>query len=226
MKIHELLEAKAKSASEEITLKELVRRFSPQFLGRSGHQLMYRGIKSMPESAGNFEANGNLYPFYIFDVRKDRKPRDTNSELSAIIDDWFEEEFAFSARSQSAFCTGNRTFALTFGLESVAVFPVGKFSYIWTPNSQDLIDEFQDNKNIKQQFYVSDKNGKRVISTDAVHSYLKSLKFTNNNLPAAIKSGNEIMVDCDKYIAIKVGKVGSHGRITPEQLKAELDIIE
>lgn len=72
-------------------------------------------------------------------VRKDRMPRDTTSIGHKIADYYFSIKFGIPARSQSLFVTGNAYAASEYG-QVCAVFPVGDYSFIWSPKIYDFAE--------------------------------------------------------------------------------------
>lgn len=98
----------------------------------SSKRLLFRGM-------GGFERD---IPF-IKEVRKDRKPKDTNEGVSRIVDDMFYDKFGFRPRSQGLFCFGMPSRdpmfddMVEFGIPYI-IFPIGNPKFIWSPKVNDF----------------------------------------------------------------------------------------
>lgn len=126
-------------------------------------------------------------------VRKDRRPTDTPTEISKMIDNWFEDKFNVRYRAESLFCVGNKDLARKYG-KAYVIFPKGKFSFCWSPVFGDLFNENAD------VFYASNPD----LSQRVVDGILDDGEYQNGNLVEALTKcpKNEIMVDCETYYAI------------------------
>lgn len=175
-------------------LADLLERRCRSFLNRSGQNgLLYRGVNSF----GNAEKlvveqePGQNRWAYIMSVRKNRRPMTMDPKLSKVIDHWFEDRFGIRARSQALFCygEGGAAAAEAYGHHKCVVFPIGSFTYVWSPGVDDLYYEVQ-----------ADLKG--VVDPTEIDRYLSQLGYTINDLDKAVMSDSEIMVDCDQFIAV------------------------
>lgn len=66
-----------------------------------------------------------------------RAPRDTPRNFHNSVDNILESKFGWRARSSSIFTNGSTLVADSYG-EPCAVFPVGKFKSLWSPDVSDL----------------------------------------------------------------------------------------
>lgn len=77
-------------------------------------------------------------------VRKDRKPRDTPIQIHDATNKYFGKKYGFKARSQGMFAKGGEPNGggdvSEYGYR-YAVFPIGKYKYLWSPDVEDLINE-------------------------------------------------------------------------------------
>lgn len=106
-------------------------------------------------------------------------------ELSRACDAWFEEGFGWRARSDHVlFVTGLRQEAAQFGTPVIVV-PLKPARFLWSPRIRDLTRHLNDAG-------VSDAVG--------VPSILEAGDYRDQDLGAAIASGHEIMVRCEKYV--------------------------
>lgn len=249
MKLTDLFEvqhAHDLSGSAQVSIKELVHELSPTFLSRTGKAgLLYRGMRLQHSDGANkgiltAETEDGPAEYYILKSRADRKTANTDPALSRIVDKWFLEKFGHPFRSNVVFCTGEYHDAVGYGNATSAIFPIGKWSYVWSPIVNDLFVDLQENID-----YVSPdelnapskfKEGKirathvgRIIkpetfnSSDVFH-WMDSKKYTNNNIDKAIQFGHEIMVDCDEYVAIPVSTSRNKKFIRRDEIERELGL--
>lgn len=124
--------------------------------------------------------------YIIKKVRQDRKSLDTPINLHRLVDDEFEKLFDIKARSQTLFCTPNMAMARRYGVPYY-IFPVGKYEIIWSDSVGDLYSS------------LIDVSYNEKLAVDLVNTAYKK-----GDLKNALKSGNEIMVYCKEYLAIKL----------------------
>ena len=75
--------------------------------------------------------------FFEGRVRFDRKAKDTNPKIHNDLNDEFQRQFGYPARSNSIFCTGSDMTAESYGVPYM-IFPIGKYKYLWNPDIEDL----------------------------------------------------------------------------------------
>jgi hypothetical protein len=142
-------------------------------------QFLYRGYD-------NVEYSTTEVVYYKKKVRSDRKPRDMYQNVHNKMDKLFDEKFGWKARSNGIFCTGDRTTALGYGT-AFMVFPIGNFKFIWSPEVEDLWRWVRG--------HISSRKGKSTVpDLEGI-----SETYTNKDFPKAIKSGNEIIINCKEY---------------------------
>lgn len=211
------------AANEPLNLRDVLNKKAGKFIKQAGGELMFRGINGVSKKDDRFigfvEAdNGEKMPAYVFDVRKDRKPAATTKPFHTILDDWFEENQGLKARSETMFCYGEDAIGSTTAYgDTFAVFPVGDFTYTWSPNVVDLWsdmhhlvrDAFED-EHERDMMYRAIRGERTDKATRALlDEFMTMLKYQHNNLNAALKSDAEIMVDADQYIAIALKRGGA-----------------
>lgn len=122
----------------------------------------------------------------ILSPRKKRAPRNTSPEMHALADAWFERRFGVKYRSQALFVTSS-SFAARGYAETerhvVRVIPLGPYRYCWSPQVRDMLS------------MSLDKAGN-------VESTLDAAGYIESNLHLAHELGHEVMLYCDKYIAV------------------------
>ena len=116
---------------------------------------------------------------------KNREPVDTDHNVSSTADKWFEKKFGIKYRSNSLFVTGNLGTAEEYG-ETVAIFPIGEFSFCWSPKVSDFTYSLIKGSELTDGF----------DELEEVTRHMDLADYTSTNLIAAIDSGNEIMIHC------------------------------
>jgi len=138
---------------------------------------------------------------------EDRKPKDTGTQKHKILNDYFTQHYGQPYRN-ALFLTGNMTDAEIYGSSSTAggseyiIFPVGKYSYIWSPEVGDLY---------------------RAMWTNGIEKTLSRWgdSYIQDNLIEGIKRGNEIMMRCKLYIAVNVDIGDHHIEFIQEYIRME-----
>jgi len=161
---------------------------------------------------------------FVGDVRKNRVPRDTPQHIHDFFNNYFDEEYGIKARSETLFCT---TTPQSTGLYGTAymIFPFGSYEIIWNPGIVDLYDL----KNISYienviDYLQSDNYGYDIAEEDvrreAEYLQQKLEEYQVGNLKVALDTEVEIMLDCDRYLAINL----EHFDTVKEWLKDEYGI--
>jgi|GEM_PF-4913254 len=70
-------------------------------------------------------------------VRTDRKPRNMPLTVTVWLNELFKKKFGHDLRTTSVFVTPDKWMTLTYG-KSYRFFPIGKYSYYWSPSIGDL----------------------------------------------------------------------------------------
>ena len=159
-------------------------------------------------------------------VRKDRRPLDTPLDVHNELDNIFKKHFGWKARSGGLLATGDRRVAGTYG-EAYKIFPIGRFRFIWSNKVHDLYGryvEFMTKEGLiysgggKWKINQERKDviiaGEEDLSMDRIGEFqgrvfkklddLIKKEYSSSNLINAIKSNNEIMIDCKEYYAISM----------------------
>lgn len=188
-------------------LNEWMPYFKKEYIGAKKHApFLYRGM-NMGKEWGEKQ------------VRKDRNPSDMGKDFHFDLDDMFDQKFHIKARSQTLFCTGDYHQTTSYG-EAYVVWPVGRYKVLWSPKVRDLyLDAVK---------YGYVKNMDDAIRLEAIHRKLdyldidvqdelwKMFNFRNQeairrlvkdykvgDIAGAIKSHNELMIECDSYIYVR-----------------------
>lgn len=168
--------------------------------------LLFRGIGTFAQS-GEFNLPGltDAIPFAIITPRVDRQPRNMPKKFHTLIDDWFNDQFGLKARSAGVFAFGVKTSNTAAGYAASSnkgqggfacvIFPIGPFKYVWSPEVHDLYTNFS-----QMDYIIQDGE----IDVKKFYHYLETLDYKSTDLSAALQSKNEIMLVCDKYLALSV----------------------
>jgi hypothetical protein len=140
---------------------------------------LYRGTH---KSIINFEER---------EVRKDRRPKNTASHISAFIDSLFMKRFdGKRLRMETVFATSSESDASAYG-ETYLFFPIGDYKCYWNEQVTDL---FADVDSLEYEYSEEEMDEKL---EDIVDGYIEG------SLEGAIRAQVEVMFDCDKYYLIK-----------------------
>jgi hypothetical protein len=100
---------------------------------------------------------------------------------------------------------------ITDGYHQYAIFPVGEFTYCWSPQITGIFE-----------YYVSHTSPNRIdheYDYNEVMDYVDHevrYKYVNNNIIDAVDKPNEIMIYCDEYLAVPVDS--QHIRVINETI--------
>lgn len=129
-------------------------------------------------------------------VRTSRKPKDTEEKMHKVMDHWFYENYGIRYRTNAIAGTGDPSSAEYYGTPYLT-FPVGQFSFIWSP---DLIDIGADVDGRMPADSFEYSMGEYVEQIEAVLN--KARFFHNEKFHQALESGHEIMIHTNEYYAI------------------------
>lgn len=170
-------EGNMKKVSEYV---DLIRKKCEPFLGKIDYDIrnykLCRGVeqRDIPEQ-----------DFFFGSVRKGRKPKDTPIEIHDHANEWFLNEFKIKHRSESLFITGKMEDTKKYGRPYV-IFPVGNFNFVWSPKVKDFLSVAIHGIHTK----------------DELREFLERSDYTNDKFKEAVKSNNEVMINCDEYYAV------------------------
>lgn len=200
------------SATEIRKFMDLMESVQPEF----------NTIEEFAEFLGNncrpfLEKNPDLLPLYrgserpkkitVVDVRQDRKPMTTNLLVHDVVRELFLERGIKANRENSLFTTGYPIQARMYG-SVFYCFPMGDFDFSWSPEVDDLyyrqgdwVAELSDMlpglspAEVYTPENLSSENFREIVS--------KTIgTYQTDDLPAAIRSKNEIMIASKKALLI------------------------
>lgn len=144
MRFQEILEASSPDHADEELVQFFHRMYQEcqPFLKAIGGDptkyIAYRGMEDRTMVGRGLEDD-----YGIKSVRlEDRHPKDTPEEGHNALNQYFELKHGHPFRN-GLFVTGSIMTADAYG-EPYAIFPIGKFEYLWNPNIDDLTTEVYD----------------------------------------------------------------------------------
>ncbi len=126
----------------------------------------------------------------IRETRRDRLPRNTDLKIHAMADSWFEKRFGIKYRSQALIVTSCRFTARGYAASDkhvVRVIPLGPYKYCW---SRELVD------------MLSISLGSPLLN--GIEDILDRAGYVESDLAGAHNTRHEVMLFCEKYVAIPV----------------------
>ena len=130
---------------------------------------------------------------YVGIPRRNRRPRDLSEPIHHAADDWFFRRFSCRFRSQALFVSPQLLVAAGYGATPdhvVRILPLGAYQYCWSRKTSDLLSVL-----------------KQVTNIEDVEQELVGADYTNSDLRGAHESGHELMLFCDRYVAIPVSQL-------------------
>lgn len=135
----------------------------------------------------------------IHETRRNRRPKDTSIEFHDIADGWFRSRFGVPYRSQALLLTSRRFTAQAYAATPahvMRILPLSPYRYCWSPNAVDLL------------FAAKKLEG---ASPSEVEAHLAALGYREDGLTEAHTSGHEVMLYCEKYIAVPAHLLATDG---------------
>lgn len=126
----------------------------------------------------------------IHRTRFDRRPRDTSIDFHRVADEWFRLRFGIPYRSQALLLTSRQFTAQTYAATPahvMRILPLSDYRYCWSPKAVDLL------------FAAKKLEG---ASQGEIEEHLASLCYREDDLAEAHATGHEVMLHCERYIAI------------------------
>jgi len=157
-------------------------------------------------------------------VRANRRPKDMTISIQEMWDNLFYEKFKVKPRSNAIFCSGDLNTALFYGTRVYMIFPVRKYTPVWSGRVSDLysdemIDKIMSNAQTELSYGVKEI-GMQGLDTKEVDKRVRELTlkinkerdgrlkdevikyYQDDKLVGAIRSYNEIMLVTNEYIAV------------------------
>lgn len=146
-------------------------------------------------------SRSSQHPF-VESTPTNRKPRDIEITLHEAADLWFLRRFGVRFRSQSIFVTSLQVVASAYGPSVFRILPLSEYRYCWSKKTSDLLSILK---------------GANVVD---VPSLLDAAQYVDTDLEGAHRAGHEVMLHCEKYVAIP------HGNTPPDEaIQSKLIVI-
>lgn len=153
--------------------------------------------------------------YKVTDVRKDREPTNSTKIEQEFIDSSFDRLGITAKRSNSLFCTGYEYTTQTYG-RPFAIFPIGEFSFSWSPNIRDLFTDFHPHmynfdydkiriSDLSYDFGLIDKNltiGDLIRKSQYQNLDAATRRFEHHHLNRLVRRDPEVMLaaaNLDKF---------------------------
>lgn len=165
--------------------------------------LVFRGIKNIDLSNGISKLI----------TLKNRKPKDTNTQVSDMLDDSFKSELGYRLRSSGNFTSRSLDVAGTYGIPRLFI-PIGNYKYFWSSEIEDLFT-YLDECGWYHDFINSDQSYKQSNSRLDYDEYVDDITYevegnindiVSQYTDDKVKSSNyhEIIFICDEYFIIDI----------------------
>lgn len=191
---------------------EFIQKNCQPWLFESQGGIVYRGIKYKSETM----------PVFVRKIRTNRRPKDSSKIVNNTFNVLIDIAGGEATRNNSMFVSGSNAMARIYGHPYV-VFPIGDFHYTWSPVFKDWFQDLMTGdwnespkkslkRLMKPEFSTKKYSNWGNIMTDPDSydfSKVRQAITPNQNLPEAIESNKEIMINADKalYINPKLYKV-------------------
>lgn len=155
---------------------------------------IYRGIKKTE----------NIPPVvFMGQPRIDRKPKSSTEAFHDNVNLAFRMAKFKANRSNSIFVTSVIGDAAMYSISNLyMIFPIDGFAFTWSPKINDLyVNEYRLFGNSEEAHYKRMDFFYNKPSPELIQEFLEKSHYTNKDFGAAIKSGNEIMIN-GKYYAV------------------------
>ncbi|WP_300760223.1 hypothetical protein [Janthinobacterium sp.] len=183
--------------------REFFRKEAGPFVQQAkGHGVFLRGADNKPPTIARVELpSGRVVDVGMMSVRKDRIPMNMPKDFHLAADEWMKGKFGIAGRTGAAFVLGEdgRRTAESYGEYLYAVIPRGDFKFIWSPEVEDLFDQYH---NGGMRDAVKGLTGEEFNA--AVTAELEKINYTDEDLPGALDSENEVMIECEYLLVVDV----------------------
>lgn len=128
----------------------------------------------------------------ILEPRRDRRPKNSSIDFHTAADNWFLKRFGIAYRSQGLFLCARMLTAHAYAASPAHVMrivPLSAYRYCWSPTISDLL-------------FAATKLAS--AETSEVEKHLDSAGYREEGLADAYAAGHEVMLHCERYIAIPV----------------------
>ena len=179
---------------KETKMAELIHANCKPFINqiKGSKKFLYRGVKTQ-------------YQMIEVVPRKMRKPKDMDPDHSKILDSLFNKKFGWKPRSQGVFASGEIGRAMVYGYPHT-VWPIGKFSYLWSPDLVQGDLYIQIKKLIEYEWKVADplvNLGKEEMVERLTPKFRIIVNsYKQSELKKALMLDTEIMIGCKSYYLI------------------------
>ena len=196
MKFQEILEAPLNVDADTMAIFHNAYQECQPFLQQINNQpykhMILRGMKDLSYPGHGLPDDAGIKTTRL----DDRVPNDTPEEIHNLANEYFTQKHGHPYRN-GLFVTGYEMTAEAYG-KPYAVFPIGKFDFIWNENISDFTTDVADY--VMQDIEEFAERGDGFWPEDLGKSMRMFGPYTENNgMIKAIENGGEIMIWCQEY---------------------------
>jgi hypothetical protein len=140
---------------------------------------------------------------------KGREPRGMSYELQEFLDNEFENEFGWKARSGGVFVSDFAAVGALIGDPAHLFFPIGKYKYVWSPDVNDA--------NISKQFKNAASSA--ALEEDDVDWKAILKTYTNKGYNRQQKFKCECSFRCKTFYLVNMGYNSKMNNFLPQILE-------
>lgn len=132
--------------------------------------------------------------------RRNREPRSSSPSFHRAADAWFEKTFGIPYRTQGLFVTPSDYVARNYAASDehvMRIVPLSPYRFCWSPTISDLL-------------FVAQRLAE--ASSHEIEEYLAAADYQEGGLQAAHTSNHEVMLHCERYVAIPIGLMNGGAR--------------
>lgn len=154
------------------------------------------------ESLTFYRGMSKKYPTdrpFVHQPRTNRRPRDSSQNFHNAADEWFLKRFGVPYRSAGVCVTALKLTAQAYAASPthvMRVVPLTAYRYCWSPKVSDLLFKARE---------LAD------AGVHEINAFLDAADYTEAGLEDAFNAGSEVMLHCERYIAVPIGLLPSSG---------------
>ena len=130
---------------------------------------------------------------FVKEPRGNRRPKDSPENFHRAADKWFFQRFGIMYRSQGVFVTSRELTAQAYAASpahTMRIVPISAYRYCWSPNVSDLLFKAKEMADAREE---------------AIYQFLIDAGYQDHSLEDAHATGHEVMIHCERFVAIPAG---------------------
>lgn len=185
-----IIEDKRKTTLTQTEFRNWIDSNCSQYFEENPGLALYRGISTRVSRD----------EYMIMTPRLDRYPKDMWIDWHKSLDQLFLERTGWRARSQGIFATGNEVSAGYYGTVYI-IYPADGYRYLWSPEVSDLYTDTNQFEMKTGKYRYRQEMDRFIPKDEEMENHFREIikTYKNDELVEGIRSGNEIMIKCDRY---------------------------